>query len=116
VTVVGPLGVAVGVLATGVPGVAVAGVTVAGVAVAGVAVPIVGVSVTGACSSRKRIEGLLHQWSLASAREPAVGVAVGVVVVFPPKPEQAVKRTLDRRMVPAIVINAHRLYAIKVNN
>lgn len=94
--VVGPLGVGVGVLATG--------------------VPVVGVTVTGACSSRKRIEDLLHQWSLASASKPAVGVVVGVAVAFPPKPEQAAKRKLDRSMVPAIVIDARRLYAIKVNN
>lgn len=107
-TVVGPLavGVGVGVLDTGVPV----------VAVAGVAVPAVGVSGTGACSSRKRIEGVLHQWSLASASEPVVDVAVGVVVAFPPKPEQAAKRKLDRRMVLASVINARRLYAIKVNS
>lgn len=112
-TVVGPLGVGVGV------GVLVAGVPVVGVvgvAVPVVGVPLVGVSVTGACSSRKRIEGLLHQWSLASVCEPNVDVAVGVVVVFPPMPEQAAKRKLDRRMVLAIVINARRLYAIKVNN
>ena len=48
-------------LAVGVP---VTGVPVAGVPVAGVA--LVGVTVTGACSSRKRIVGLLHQCSLVS--------------------------------------------------
>jgi len=111
VTVVGPLGVGVGVLVAGVPVVG-----VVGVAVPVIGVPLVGVSVTGACSSRKRIEGLLHQWSLASFSEPDVGVADGDVVLFPPKPEQAARRKLDRRMALAIVINARRLYAIKVNN
>lgn len=114
VTVVGPLGAAVG-------------LAVAVVVAVAVVLPLVAVAVTGACSSRKRILVLPHQCSFASAVFDGDGVAVGVVGP-PPKPEQAASRRLDRRnelitpIIPAILAlnNNPRclcsLCAKKVNN
>ena len=59
-------------------------------------VPLPGVTVTGACSSRKTMNGLLHQWSFVNPTCDGVGFAVGVVL--PPtkfKPEHDTRKKLD---------------------
>lgn len=61
-----------------------------------VGVPLAGVTVTGACSSRKTMNGLLHQCSFVSANRDGVGLAVGVVLPMPPKfkPEHDTRKKL----------------------
>jgi hypothetical protein len=53
------------------------------------------VPTTGACSSRNKIKGLLHQCSFARGRLDDVGVAVGVVVPPKLKPEHDARKKLD---------------------
>src|SRR5947199_9076606 len=65
-----------------------------------VAVPPNGVTTTGACRSRKTMNGLLHQWSFVSATCVEVGLRLTVGVVVPPpppafKPEQDTRKKLD---------------------
>jgi len=81
-----------------VPGVlpAVAVVVTVGVMVV-VGVPLAGVTVTGACSSRKTMNGLSHQCSFVSGNCDGVGFAVGDEVALPKKfkPEQDTRKKLD---------------------
>src|SRR5947209_1557728 len=65
-----------------------------------VAVPPNGVTTIGACRSRKTMNGLLHQWSFASATCVEVGLRLTVGVVVPPppptfNPEQDTRKKLD---------------------
>src|SRR5450759_61376 len=59
-------------------------------------VPLAGVTVTGACSSRKTMNGLLHQWSFVNPTCDGVGFAVGVELPPPKfKPEHDTRKKLD---------------------
>ena len=62
-----------------------------------VGVPLAGVTVTGACSSRKTMNGLLHQCSFVNATRDGVGLAAGVVLPIPPKlkPEHDTRKKLN---------------------
>ena len=71
-------------------------IAVAVAVIVAVGVPLAGVTVTGACSSRKTMNGLLHQCSFVNATRDGVGLAVGVVLPNPPKfkPEHAARKKL----------------------
>ncbi len=90
VTVVGvPTEVVVGL-------VGVAGVPVAVTVVAGVLLTVVGVPVKGACSSRKRMNGLLHQCNLAKGSCP--GFATIVADEPPPLPPKGPEHDTSKKL------------------
>lgn len=110
--------VAVGVLFTAVVPVALAAAVAVGfapgLAVAVVVAVVVGVGDGAAPSSRKTIDGLLHQRSCASANSDGVGLAVGVGVPPPNKPVHETSNKFDRsrpiaRQNPASFFNARKL-------
>src|SRR6266700_3536632 len=74
----------VGVPAEGVGLVGVAGVPLAVAVAAGVLLEVVGVLVMGACSSRKRMSGLLHQCNLAKGSCAGVATIVADGLPVPP--------------------------------
>ena len=104
--------VAVGVLVAAVVPVALAVAVAVGVA-PGVVVAV-GVGDGAAPSSRKTIDGLLHQRSCASANSDDVGLAVGVGVPPPNKLVHETRSKFDRsrpraRQNPASFFNARML-------
>ena len=92
------LGVAVAVAVAVAPGVLLDVAEAEAVAVTvAVGVPLAGVTVTGACSSRKTMNGLLHKCSFVNAIRDSVGLAVGAVLPIPPKfkPEHDTRKKLN---------------------
>lgn len=75
-----------------------------------VGVPLVVVTVTGACSSRKTMNGLLHQESFVNPTCDGVGFAVGVVPPLPPKlkPAHDTRKKLDNSKQVDTTSNARR--------
>ena len=106
--------VAVGVLFTAVVPVALAAAVAVGFAPGLAVAVVVGVGDGAAPSSRKTIDGLLHQRSCASANSDGVGLAVGVGVPPPNKPVHETRNKFDRsrpiaRQNPASFFNARKL-------
>jgi hypothetical protein len=58
-------------------------------------VPLAGVIVTGACSSRKTMNGLVHQRSFVNPTCEGVGFVVGVELPPKFKPEHDTRKKLD---------------------
>ena len=79
-------------------------VPVAVTVVAGVLLAVVRVPVTGACSSRKRMNGLLHQCNLAKGSCAGVATIVADELPVPPPkllPEQDTSNKLAKQMFRA---------------